>query len=138
MGKFPLGAKKIGRLWPIEEGGFGVTACTDATGQPIIGIYPLKPNGQPAGQEILYAHQRLMIRIVIGHDVRAKAIVVFADIEVTPQGMGLRVLMPQWLMARGYDSHLLARWGSPAPRLNEAPVNSNWPNPPSLIAINSQ
>ena len=136
MPPFPLEIRKIGCIWPIEEGGFGVTASMDATGQPMIGFYPLNPEGQPSGQETLYAHQRLMIRVVTGFDAQHRAIVVFADAEITAEGLGLRVVMPQRLVERGYDRYLFVPWNSPMPRLYEAPVNANWPDAPRLMKSN--
>ena len=126
MPPLPLGAKTIGREWPIEEGGFGATAKTDEAGQPIIGLYPLNRNGQPCGQASEYFYQHLMIRIVAGYDNRYKAVVVYADVEVTTHGMNLRVLVPPHLMERGLDRYLSAAWGSAPPQTYEAPTNANW------------
>jgi hypothetical protein len=70
----PLGAEKIGCIWPIEEGGFVATAKTDATGKPIIGISSLNPDGKLSGQDTGYAYQHLIIRIVVGYDDKGRAI----------------------------------------------------------------
>lgn len=131
-GLLPLGARKIGLVWPVQEGGFGVTACTDSAGQPVIGLYPLNPEGRPSGQETSYAYQRLLIRLVVGYDTDRRAIIVFADIEVAPRGLLLRVVIPPNLAARELDTHLSVKWGSKPPSFYEAPANGNWPGEPAI------
>jgi hypothetical protein len=66
-----------------------------------------------------------LIRIVAGYD-KGKAIVVFADVEITGLGMNLRVLVPPYLLESGYARHLSAKWGDPPPYRYEPPTNGNW------------
>lgn len=132
----PLGAREIGCEWVFEEGGFGITAKTDEAGQPVIGVYPLSKDGLPSGHQTEYAYQRLLIRIVAGYD-KGKAIVVFADVEITGIGMNLRVLVPPHLMESGLDRHLSAKWGSPPPRRYEPPANGNWAIEPTVRIVDA-
>ena len=110
----PLNAEEICLEWPIEEGGFGVTARTDPTGQPIIGIYGLDPERKVPGPESRYGYDHLMIRVVAGVDEQDRAIIVFADIHVTADGLALRVLVPSYLISHGYDRYLFAPWAKPS------------------------
>ncbi len=128
----PFNARLIGLQWPTEHGGIGVTARTDEAGQAIIGLYPLNPAGEASGQATEFAHHRLMIRVIAGYDENCKAIIIYADIEITALGVGLRVVVPPHLMSRGYDRYLFAAWGSRSPRLHDAPANANWPLAPLL------
>jgi|GEM_PF-4631325 len=124
MGKassFPLAAEKIGLEWPIEEGGIGITARTDETGQPYIGLYPLDPTGQPAGECCEFPRSRLMIDVVAGYR-RGQAIVVYLHADVTERGLDMRVIMPVYMARRGYPHRLSASWEGVSLQLYEDPA----------------
>jgi hypothetical protein len=126
----PLNAGEIGIEWPISEGGIGVTARTDRTGLPYIGLYPLSPMGLPAGQPTVFARDRLLVSVVAGYSQMRIPITVFIDVEITRQGMTLRINMPVRLMRLGYERYLKTTWGKPSPRICNFPSNSNWAVPP--------
>jgi hypothetical protein len=110
---FPFGATRIWLEWPIEQGGFGVTAHTDKAGLPIIGLYTLNPKGYPTGDPTEFAHDQLVLRIVVGHDERQNLITVIADIMINHHGLALRVIMPQHMIVRGYERYLFTPWDTP-------------------------
>ena len=132
-GPLPLGAEDIDLKWHIEEGGIGLTACTDQKGLPYIGVYLLNRLGNSMGAPLSLQHDRLMIRVVAGY-VRRHPIVVFIDAEITAKGLEARYEPPDFVVARGYERHKFAAWGSEAPcyRLTVHPANSNWPVYPVL------
>jgi hypothetical protein len=112
MMPLPLNAARIRLEWPIEQGGFAVTARTDRAGLPIIGLYSLNPKGLPTGEPIEFAHGQLVLRVVAGHDEEQHPITVIADIIIDYQGLALRVIMPEHMIERGYDRYLFVAWSS--------------------------
>ena len=112
MMPLPINAPRIKLEWPIEQGGFGVTARTDRAGLPIIGLYPLDPKGLPTGKPIEFAHGQLVLRVVVGHDEEQHVITVIADIIIDYRGLALRVIMPEHMIECGYDRYLFVAWSS--------------------------
>jgi len=127
--QLPLNADDIGLLWPIEEGGFGITASTDEAGLPYIGLYTLNRLGDPMSPPLHFQHQRLMCRLIAGY-IRRHPIVVFIDAEVSCRGLNVRFTPPTIIKQRGYKNLKFAAWGSEAPRYHFTifPANSNKPN----------
>ncbi len=120
----PPASGRIGVVWQIAEGGIGVTARTDGTGEPYIGLYPLHPGGAPAGRPVESPRSGLMIRLVAGQS-RGREIVVFIEAEVSPRGLHVRVL-PGNAAWPDYVERLSARWGDPSPQFPDCAAAANW------------
>ena len=127
--QLPLNAEDIDLKWHIQEGGIGITASTDETGLPYIGLYLLNRMGDPISFPISLQHQHLMCRLVAGY-IKRQPIIVFIDAEVTVSGLNVRFVPPAVIKQRGYKKHTFVAWGSEGPRyhLTVYPANSNQPD----------
>jgi hypothetical protein len=105
----PLNAGRIRLEWPIEQGGFGVTARTDTAGLPYIGLYRLDPQNYAEPRPIEFPRDRLSIGLIAGYD-GDRVIQVFIAVEITVKGLRLRVNMPQFMYERGYPRYLFVPW----------------------------
>ncbi len=126
----PINAGEIYVHWRIDGGGIGVTAFTDETGKPYIGLYPLNWNGDACGPPVYLQRMRFMADIVVGF-MSHMPVVVFIDAEIDGWGLRVRLEQPRYIAAGEYPRHISARWGESPPRhrLLLNPANSNGPYP---------
>jgi len=101
-----------------DVGGLRVTAWTDNSGNPYIGVFTLNREDKPNGLPCWLERRRFLSYVVIGFADDSAPIKVFLDAEVTHRGLQASLQLP-WLPAHDYFYHrrLVAHWGSEAPSM---------------------
>lgn len=97
-------------------GGLRVSAWTDQSGNPYMGVFTLNRLAKPNGLPCWYERSNFMSPIVIGFDSNDHPIKVFLDAGITARGLHAALHLPWEPRAlMFYHERLFARWGSEAP-----------------------
>ncbi len=115
MTQLPLSASEIFVEWYKSECGIGVTAFTDGTRLPYIGLYPLDFEDCAAGLPVYFQRSRLMTPLVVGF-LSSKPAVLFLDAEVTGRGLNVRLVITSCIEGKLTSRRLWAGWGEAAPK----------------------